>query len=637
MNKLTLPLITSLGVLISCTYVSQGVFVDHERYAKTSQNDIFGDNTDKVVYLDQNWDRYDSLWFYNTTQGSNFMPYEVFLHLTQADNKQLFRHADNISQYRFLNQRKSYDNPDGLPVGFVEDTYQGKRYMGFTCAACHTTQINYQKIGIRIDGAPALADFESFFIDITAAIKATLDSPTKFDQLAKKMVDEGIAKDKKDFRQQLKAIYQERVYYDTSNTPTYDDQTVHYGYGRLDAFGRIFNRVLKHLNPDDPNQFNPANAPVSYPSLWDTPQHDFVQWNGIANNNSGAEKGFLGPLMRNTGEALGVFATFGLDKHMGDKGYRSSVVRRNLLRLEDHLITLESPAWPENILPKIDQTLAKQGKKIYQTYQCYECHSDPEHFDKRSSARRVIAQFSSLSLIRTDPSMAVNALTSQGSSGFFKGKEIPDIPGGKFKETTNVFFALKKSTIGIVAEADHDKPAPQRWAEQAYDFVVAKANNPVAATTRHVDFETGTSFPDSLKVYKARPLNGIWATAPFLHNGSVPNLYELFLPSCSEEDVSPEKECRSNTFTLGSREFDPVKVGFVSKSITSYPRLFEFNALLPSNKNIGHEYAAGKTPFIKLKPNGVPIKNEAGEFELEWLPALNKNQRLALVEYLKTL
>src|SRR5205807_2120961 len=30
--------------------------------------------------------------------------------------------------------------------------------------------------------------------------------------------------------------------------------------------------------------------------------------------------------------------------------------------------------------------------------------------------------------------------------------------------------------------------------------------------------------------YTARPLNGVWATAPYLHNGSVPNLYALLLP-----------------------------------------------------------------------------------------------------------
>ena len=30
--------------------------------------------------------------------------------------------------------------------------------------------------------------------------------------------------------------------------------------------------------------------------------------------------------------------------------------------------------------------------------------------------------------------------------------------------------------------------------------------------------------------YKARPLNGIWATPPYLHNASVPNIYALLSP-----------------------------------------------------------------------------------------------------------
>ena len=53
-------------------------------------------------------------------------------------------------------------------------------------------------------------------------------------------------------------------------------------------------------------------------------------------------------------------------------------------------------------------------------------------------------------------------------------------------------------------------------------------------------------------IYKARPLNGIWAVAPFLHNGSVPNLYLL---------LSPQSE-RPKTFWAGSKQFDPVKVGY---------------------------------------------------------------------------
>lgn len=55
-------------------------------------------------------------------------------------------------------------------------------------------------------------------------------------------------------------------------------------------------------------------------------------------------------------------------------------------------------------------------------------------------------------------------------------------------------------------------------------------------------------------VYKARPLNGIWATAPYLHNGSVPNLYQLLL-----------KKVNGIRNFAWAVEFDPVHVGFKYK------------------------------------------------------------------------
>ena len=636
MKTITPLCAAALLLLTDCTYVSEGVVANKDRYAETSAQDVFGDTTDKVVYLDQNWDRYDSLWFYFTTQGSDFMPYEVFLSLEQADSEALFRNSENMNKYRFLTQKPSHDNPEGLPVGFVEDSYQGKSYMGFTCAACHTTQINYQGTGIRIDGAPTLADFEGFFEGIEKAIKATLDDAAKFDRLAKLMVEKEVAKNPDDFRKMLEEIYRERNVYNVSNAPKQGNQLVHYGYGRLDAFGRIYNRIMEHLTPGQVNA-NSANAPVSYPFVWDTPHHDFVQWNGVGDNNPGDHLGFLGPLSRNTGEVIGVFATFDLHKHAGDVGYRSSAVQRNLVRLEDHLVSLESPVWPETILPPVNRKLADQGKQVFIDYKCDVCHSSPDKFDRSSSDRRVIAQFASLQQIGTDPAMAINAISAQGNSGLFKGEPIPNSKE-VFGETTRILPALQKATAGVILEPDHDKSALRRGIEQAYDFMVALASNPIThKTERHVDFEINETIPGSLLVYKARPLNGIWATAPYLHNGSVPNLYELFLPSCSDTEIAAGKKCRSNRFTVGSREFDPVKVGLVSKDVSAYPGLFVFDTSLPGNRNNGHEYAAGNTPIIKLDKSGKPIRDAAGKFELEKLPPINDSQRQALVEYLKTL
>jgi hypothetical protein len=623
----TAYMLPAVMTLASCTYVSQGFLNDEDRGALTAPEDFFGDKAEQIVYLDQNWDAADSLWFYNTTQGSNLLPLDIFLHLEQADSQTPFSDEANMRRYRYLTQESSWDNPYGLPVGFVANTYQDKDYVGLTCAACHTSQINYQGYGIRVDGAPALADMEAMLLDLEQALKATLDDNAKFERLALKVVGTNTAAQEA-FRKDLTQVYNGQVKYNYTNSPLHGDEAVRYGYARLDAFGRIFNRVLSHLTPQEDN-FNPANAPVSYPFLWDTPQADFVQWNGVGNNAG------IGGLGRNTGEVIGVFATFDLNKRDGDVGYRSSANARNLVRLERHLKSLESPLWPE-VLPAIDPSLAAKGKEVFVEYRCHECH---EGIDRSDPNRRVTAQFSSLDLIGTDRFMAENAFKGKGKSGYFEGKYIDALnhDAGKFGEETIVLPALSKATKGVIIEPDHDKWLVRRWSEKIYDIAVSFFDNPIKETHRHLDFEVVDNGFEDLLAYKGRPLNGIWATAPYLHNGSVPNLYELFLPACSEAEVAQGKACRSNTFTLGNREFDPVNVGFKQLDVNDYPELFVFDTSLPSNSNAGHEYAVGKTPMIKLDGDGKPMKGPDGKPLLEWLPPITDDKRLALVEYLKTL
>ncbi len=622
-----------VSILTGCTYTSQGVVVSQDRYAEPQKEDHFGDAAEKIVYLDQNWDRWDSTWFYNTTQGSNFLPYDIFIHLEQKDNQTLFRDNKNMSKYRYLTQRESWDNPDGLPVGFVKDTYQGNDYMGFTCAACHTGQVNYQGTGIRIDGGPALADMDSMLLALEAALVATQNDEEKFQRLATRIGD-----DPHSVRQSLAAATERLSLYNQVNRPTNSSHTVAYGYGRLDAFGRIYNRILGHLTPgNEGSNFNPPNAPVSYPFLWDTPQHDFVQWNGVADNNDGSPAGFLGPLGRNTGEVLGVFATFSLEKQKRHLGYKASADKRNLVRLEKHLVDLQSPLWPEDVLPKIDRPLAQKGEEVFNAYKCQLCHSDDNAFIRNNPKRLVTAQFASVDIIGTDKQMASNAIEYKGKTGLFNGEIIGLDPREKFGEETPVVTALTKAAQGVIIARDPDKSWIRARAEWLYDIIVALFDNPVRKSERHVDFEINNAFPSSLNAYKARPLNGIWATAPYLHNGSVPSLYEMLLPSCHDAEVAAGNPCRPNRFTVASRELDPKKVGLEQRDRTQFPDLFEFDTSLPGNSNAGHEYAVGKTPVIKVDANGFAIRNADGSFATETLPPINDEQRWALVEYLKTL
>ena len=106
-------------------------------------------------------------------------------------------------------------------------------------------------------------------------------------------------------------------------------------------------------------------------------------------------------------------------------------------------------------------------------------------------------------------------------------------------------------------------------------------------------------------LYKAAPRDGTWAIPPYLHNNSVPNLYELLLPA----------KDRSKTFFVGA-EFDPVKVGV---DTSEKPGKFLFDTSLYGNSNAGHSFE-----------NGPQGKGVIG-------PLLTEEQRWALVEYLKSL
>src|SRR5882757_6002630 len=59
---------------------------DPERGAIAVTGGAFGESYSTPRYLEQGWSAADSLWFYNTTQGSGLMPYDFFLVLKQADS-----------------------------------------------------------------------------------------------------------------------------------------------------------------------------------------------------------------------------------------------------------------------------------------------------------------------------------------------------------------------------------------------------------------------------------------------------------------------------------------------------------------------------------------------------------------------
>ncbi|WP_296809989.1 cytochrome c [Thiocapsa sp.] len=82
--------------------------------------------------------------------------------------------------------------------------------------------------------------------------------------------------------------------------------------------------------------------------------------------------------------------------------------------------------------------------------------------------------------------------------------------------------------------------------------------------------------------YANHPLDGIWARAPYLHNGSVPTLRALL-------DDPKDRPAR---FYRGFDVFDQVGVGFIADvPEENGRRYFLYDTALPGNGNDGHRYA----------------------------------------------
>lgn len=548
-------------------------FMSHALWAETKNNH---------VYLEQNWTEEERQYFYFADQGSRLIPYDYFLNLEQADSKQLFRSDDNMRRFGLITAPKSQLNPDALPIGFARN----KDYMGPSCAACHTQQINYQNNIMMIDGAQSFFDLQMFLGGITATMKVTLDDTEKLVRFQERVLGKNASDSQKTkLKQSLKKEVEKRLAYAAAN-----HTDVAYGYTRLDAFGSILNQAL--MATGEKNNTNPPNAPTSVPYIWDTPQHDYVEWNGSQSNSN------IGAFARNIGEVIGVFGEVETNttNWLGliDGGFKSSIQKSELRKLEKVVAKLHSPVWPVQ-LPKINQGLAKKGRVLYEQH-CIACHVDINRTDPK---RMIQVRMSTLDQVQTDPMMAQNAILNKGKSGKFEGLQRYYVTGDPLPKVAPAIDIANHLMIGVIKNNPLQAYLAQKDANAFGHGDEIHPPKYVNGKIVAMGQEVSQQF---LLAYKARPLNGVWSSAPFLHNGSVPNLYQLLLPA----------KDRVKQFYLGSMEFDPKLIGY---EMTQVKDAFLFDTTLAGNSNAGHEYGTG----------------------YGGLPAMTVEERWALIEYIKTL
>jgi mono/diheme cytochrome c family protein len=142
-------------------------------------------------------------------------------------------------------------------------------------------------------------------------------------------------------------------------------------------------------------------------------------------------------------------------------------------------------------------------------------------------------------------------------------------------EPTGSRFGL---TIPL-AEIGTDRERADTWSKAAADAV--------NAAVRDDGFERPALTKND--GYLAGPLDGLWLRAPYLHNGSVPNLRELLGP--------PEN--RSVIFFRGYDVLDSENVGFVANGAGAQRSGFRLDTRERGNGNRGHNYGTALSPSDK--------------------------------------
>jgi hypothetical protein len=553
-------------------------------------------------------------------------------------------------------QAMPVENFDGLPVGFARMTgvtnpgtgVPEADRIGLACAACHTGHISYKGVSVRFDGGPATVNLKKLELATGLSIAYTTWVPGRFNRFATRVLGPNAGQEERDkLKKGLTEVRdfllaQIKTYQKTIKASKQEDTEE--GFGRLDALNRIGNQVfytdlVMAGFAGYENNLHANDAPVSFPPIWTVP------WFWWAQYDASIEQ----PLIRNAGEALGVAALVNLSPNPPLEAlFRSSVAVENLVRIEEMLsgpdpfrqnpkgfAGLKSPKWPSRIFAndgawKIDSARVSRGRAIYAEI-CAECHLGPvddadfdkqfpnksfwssDHWRNLDSPNPVLMPVQKgVAGMGTDPAQA-NVLASRQVQvpGFFNLQAARDLDSrGKCGELAASTSTQMPFSIALMIVVDK---VSTKWME---DRKLSKDEQAVLWGPRKNCPNPAPGGPH----YRARPLNGVWATAPYLHNGSVPSLYWLLRPAAE----------RPTQFCQGSRDFDPQQVGVrvlagekanCSKGETLFSTTAKDGSAIHGNSVLGHSL------------EGTPGPGKPGVIGR----MLSEDERYDLIEYLKTL
>lgn len=584
--------------------------------------------------------------YYQTSQGSLVMPYKWFRALEWRTGDELFASPAIQARYGLLPDNDRKYNKDQMPVGLVKnivrDEYVGnlgegeKEWASISCAACHTGQLTYKGTAMRIDGGQSFWNFDKWSGDMVFSLMLTSTVPSKFERFCSRVYDLGDSgtcsqSAKTDLRRKLDGYFKSDLVNAAILAILRHTYPTTEGFTRTSALGRGVNGEFGPLDSCKGSSLFERNCyrnvfvntgPVSFPPLWYTHEYDWVQ----------SSTSISQPLGRNVTEAWGVNVRVELNDPY--KRFASTANIEDMFWMETLISILQAPKWPVDILGKegeIDPERVKRGSYLYndavwnkalpadqvelpaspgppnyvqgpnlnrrKTGYCARCHApafQTEAAYTPSGGTPYSYKFFQLPLYRmdkmgTDPDDA----TQFNARLIYPGPLLED---PKFPKSQ--LDSKGRAGVGVMLTFSINSILDKWFADQGIaDDEQCKS---ILQGHRPNIFRAPVAYP-------ARPLDGYWATGPFLHNGSVRTMYEL---------LSPVEE-RAKWFWIGSREFDPIHLGFRNDPVEG---AFKYDTTLKGNSNLGHE-------FREAGPNTAGVIG----------PLLTPEQRLDIIEYLKVL
>ena len=523
---------------------------------------------------------------FHLAEGSEFVPYCALKVLAKENHLTVSAYFEG---YHLIPDATSETNPLGLPIG-VTVTNDRLRLVGFNCAACHVGQI--AGAPGPIVGAPSHFDIRAFYDGLIPWLSNLTSKPKLLSKVVGCMLlgSKGEANPEpaaEEVMQELDASLEPSAPDAGVVTDLYDhleeaasapnSSAVARGVERATASAASSSKKLQELpkpkrqsviksvlgrfikqkellkariNSLETVRAVGALQPTTVPGpgrvdafmtalnlmnpkaeLPMTSPVAFPQLWGVSRLNwLHWDNNTNATLQRNMGQAIGVGAV--TVEHGKDlpEALGSTLDVRALMELESIVRTIQPPRWPFAVS---DAKLVASGRELYDS-KCARCHEP--------------AKDGSM----PDLPQTENIGTDEQRLKNFRNEKAGAKPIDLL--STQLAAVERGSTA---SEAERDKGPKWRTTNQ----------------------------------YGVRSLQGVWATAPYLHNDSVPTLADLLSPA----------ESRPKTFTLDYSRYDVERVGFkVLDRGQASAQSFELDTSKAGNGNAGHSYGTELSAEEKL-------------------------------------